>query len=111
MKHSVLLFPFLIPLVLYAGKNINNGKYNNMIVNYIMSINKYYVIWGFPGGTGGKKKKNPPANAEHTRDTGSIPRLGGSTWSRKWEPTPVVLPGESHGQRSLAGYSPRGHKG
>ena len=60
MKHSVLLFPFLIPLVLYAGKNINNGKYNNMIVNYIMSINKYYVIWGFPGGTGGKKKKKKP---------------------------------------------------
>ena len=29
---------------------------------------------------------------------------------RKWEPTPVFLPGESHGQRSLAGYSPRGHK-
>ena len=25
-------------------------------------------------------------------------------------PTPVLLPGESHGQRSLAGYSPRGHK-
>ena len=29
---------------------------------------------------------------------------------RKWEPTPVFLPGESHGQRSLAGYSPWGHK-
>ena len=26
-----------------------------------------------------------------------------------WEPTPVFLPGESHGQRSLAGYSPLGH--
>ena len=31
-------------------------------------------------------------------------------WRRKWQPTPVFLPGESHGQRSLAGYSPRGHK-
>ena len=29
---------------------------------------------------------------------------------RKWQPTPVVLPGESHGQRSLVGYSPWGHK-
>ena len=29
---------------------------------------------------------------------------------RKWQPTPVVLPGESRGQRSLAGYSPWGHK-
>ena len=28
----------------------------------------------------------------------------------KWQPTPVLLPGESHGRRSLVGYSPRGHK-
>ena len=31
-------------------------------------------------------------------------------WRRAWQPTPVFLPGESHGQRSLAGYSPQGHK-
>ena len=31
-------------------------------------------------------------------------------WRRAWQPTPVFLPGEFHGQRSLAGYSPRGHK-
>ena len=31
-------------------------------------------------------------------------------WRRKWQPTPLFLPGESHGQRSLAGYSPRGRK-
>ena len=31
-------------------------------------------------------------------------------WKRKWQPTPVFLPGEFHGQRSLAGYSPWGHK-
>ena len=31
-------------------------------------------------------------------------------WRRKWKPTPVLLPGEFLGQRSLAGYSPRGHK-
>ena len=29
-----------------------------------------------------------------------------AAWRRKWQPTPVLLPGESHGQRSLAGYSP-----
>ena len=29
---------------------------------------------------------------------------------RKWQPTPVFLPGESHGQRNLVGYSPWGHK-
>ena len=31
-------------------------------------------------------------------------------WRRKWQPTPVFLPGESHGQRTLAGYSPWGHR-
>ena len=41
-----------------------------------------------------------------TRD----PWLGKIPWRRKWQPTPVFLPGKSCGQRSLAGYSPRGHK-
>ena len=31
-------------------------------------------------------------------------------WRRKWQPTPVFLPGESHGQKTLAGHSPWGHK-
>ena len=31
-------------------------------------------------------------------------------WRRKWQPTPVFLPGEAHGRRSLVGYSPRGRK-
>ena len=46
--------------------------------------------------------KNPPA----TRETwaGEIP------WRRAWPPTPVFLPGEFHGQRSLAGDSPWGRK-
>ena len=36
--------------------------------------------------------------------------VGKIRWRRKWQPTPVSLPGESHGQRSLAGYSPWGWK-
>jgi len=32
------------------------------------------------------------------------------SWRRKWKPTLVFLPEKSHGQRSLAGYSPKGHK-
>ena len=36
--------------------------------------------------------------------------VGKIPWRRKWQPTPVFLPGESHGRRSLVGYSPRGHK-
>ena len=52
--------------------------------------------------------KNPHANAGDIRDKGLIPELGRFPWRRAWQPTPVFLPGESHGQRSLAGYSPWG---
>ena len=38
------------------------------------------------------------------------PGSGRFRWRRKWQPTPVFLPGESHGQRSLVGYSPGGCK-
>ena len=41
---------------------------------------------------------------------GFNPWVGKTPWGREWEPTPVFLPGESHGQRSLAGYSPWGRK-
>ena len=40
-----------------------------------------------------------------------IPGSGKSPWRRAWQPTPVFLPGESQGLRSLAGCSPQGHKG
>ena len=36
-------------------------------------------------------------------DPGSIPGSGRFPWRREWQPTPVLLPGDSHGQRSLAG--------
>ena len=54
--------------------------------------------------------KKLPANAGDTKDAGSTPGVGKIPWRRKWQPTPVSLPGESHGQRSLAGYCPRGRK-
>ena len=38
------------------------------------------------------------------------PWVGEIPWRRKWQSTPVLLPGKSHGQRSLVGYSPWGHK-
>ena len=55
--------------------------------------------------------KNLPANAGDTGDVGSIPGSGRFHWSRAWQPTPVFLPGEFHGQRSLAGCSSWGLKG
>ena len=43
-------------------------------------------------------------------ETGFDPWVGKIPWRRKWQPTPVFLPGESRRQRNLAGYSPWGHK-
>ena len=58
---------------------------------------------GFPGGS---VVKNPPAQQEMWLD----PWVGKIPWRRAWQPTPVFLPGESHGLGSLVGYSPLGHK-
>ena len=58
----------------------------------------------FPGGSAGKEYTC------NVGDLGSILGLGKIPWRRALQPTPVFLPGESHGQRSLVGYSPRGRK-
>ena len=50
--------------------------------------------------------KNPSANAGDAKDV-LDPWVGKISWRiRAWQPTPVFLPGEFHGQRSLRGYSP-----
>ena len=45
--------------------------------------------------------KNLPASTGDIREASSIPGSGRLPWSRAWQPTPVFLPGESHGQRNL----------
>ena len=59
------------------------------------------------GFLGGSDRKESVCNAG---DLGLVPGLGRSPRRRVWQLTPVSLPGKVHGQRSLAGYSPRGHK-
>ena len=59
---------------------------------------------------GGAVVKNLPADAGDTRDMDLIPGLGRFPWRRKWQPTLVFLPGKSHEQRRLAGYSLWGRK-
>ena len=55
------------------------------------------------GSPGGSMVKNLPANAGDSEDTDLWVRK--VLWRRKWQPTPVFLPGKSHEQRSLAGYN------
>ena len=54
--------------------------------------------------------KNLPTNAGDIQRGGLDPWVRKIPWRRKWQPTPVFLPGESLGQRSLVGYSPQRHE-
>ena len=60
-------------------------------------------IWGLPGGSSGKE---PTCQCRQRKSHEFDPWVGKIPWRRVWQPTPVFLPGESHGQRSLVGYSP-----
>ena len=73
-----------------------------------------HVIWtlvswrvAFPGGATGKE---PPCQCKRCRRHRFDPWVGKNPWRRKWQATPVFLPGESHGRRSLVGCSPWGHR-
>ena len=68
-------------------------------------LTSVYCPQGFPGGA---VVNNSPANrTERWED--SILGWGRSPWRRKWQPTPIFLPGKFHGQRSLVGCSLWGH--
>ena len=64
------------------------------------------LMLGFSCGASGKE---PAADAGDSRDWVD-PWVRKIPWSRKWQPIPVFLPGKFHGQRSLVGCSPWGHK-
>ena len=61
----------------------------------------------FPGGASGKE---PTCQCRRQKRCRLGPWVGKIPWRRAWQPTPVLSPGESHVQRSLAGYSPWGRK-
>ena len=124
-KSSFLVFkvykPFLVCRLQEIGGRLNldqqvqsnhNGLFSipqrNQTSSHVLpacSLASLHIWWGFLGGS---VVKNLPANAG---DVGLIPGwVRKIPWSRKWQPTPVFLPGKSHGQRSLMCYSPWGCK-
>ena len=68
-----------------------------------LQLDIYLLPTGFPGGSVVK-------NLLALQDTWFDPWARKISWRREWQPTPGFWPGESHGQRSLAGYSPWGCK-
>ena len=74
-------------------KNCSLHFLSTQDAKFLFTVN---ILYGLPRWH--RAKKNPPANAG---GMGSNPGLARFPWSKKWQPTPAFLPGESHGQRSL----------
>ena len=70
-------------------------------------LNMLHMTNGLPRWSSGKETA---CQCKRLRRRGFSAQAGKILWNRKWQPTPVFLPGESHGQRSLLGYSPWGCK-
>ena len=71
------------------------------------------VCGGFPGGSDGKESDSASKESPAVRFCAILrfdPWVGKIPWGGEWLPTPVFLPREFHGQRSLAGYGLWGHK-
>ena len=75
-----------------TGKSICSGK---------------FFLLGCPGGVSGKE---PTCQCRRHKRCGFYPWVGKIPWRRTWKPTPLFSPGKSHGQRSLEGYGPQGHR-
>jgi len=65
------------------------------------------VVWGFPRWLSGKEST---CQCRRHKNCRFKPWVGKIPWRRAWQPTPVFLPGEPHGQRRLVGCSPQGRK-
>ena len=81
--------------------------------NTILEIS--YTLAGLPNwpkctgnlsGLGGTRGKEPTCQCRRHKRSGFDPSVGKIPWRRAWQPTPMFLPRESHGQRSLAGCWP-----
>ena len=66
-----------------------------------------HIVKGFLGGASGKQ---PTCQCRRHKRQGFDTWVEKVLWRRAWQFAPVFLPGVSHGQRNLAGYSPWGHK-
>ena len=110
MTFGIVLFFFFFFCIQYTSLAVHEIVL--CINNLLLLISGYYTTFLKainPLNPGGSEVK---ASAWNAGDLGSIsdPWVGKIPWRWKWQPTPVLLPGESHGGRSLVGYSPWGRK-
>ena len=78
------------------------GSQENKTVKTLKTVGTTAGPWGGASGV------EPTCQCRRQKRCGFDPWSGKIVWRRKWQPTPVFLPGKFHGQRSLAGYRPWG---
>ena len=89
-----------------TGSQCFSKNDNNMVLSW---TGRYcHSLPGFLGGTGGKEST---CLCRRCKRRWFDPWVGKIPWRRKWQPTPIFLPGKSHGQRNVVGYCPLGSKG
>ena len=84
---------------LHLWKELMYWVSQNFHLDFSIRYGTFWPILRFPGVSDSKES---PCNVG---DMGLIPGLEKILWRWKWQPTPVFLPGKSHGQRNLVGYS------
>ena len=99
-----------IQLASFAQEEKEEGR-SNLDVSWEVSftlrlLSTVNPLNGFPGGARGKQSTCQCSRLNRHRFNPWVRKI---PCRRKWQPTPVFLPGECYGQRSLAGYSPSGH--
>ena len=86
----------------------HNNVAFEMVLKREASMEEDSGVWCcFPGGSVGKESA---CQCSRCKRCGFSPWAGKIPWRRKWQPIPAFLPGKSHGQRSLPGYSSWGFK-
>ena len=96
---SLFLLMSVLSMVLFQAA-LGFHLWSSPFLHFSFSHRGKSFLWVGKGlAPGGTEEKNPPANAEGARDGFD-----------SWVGSPVSLPGKSHGQRSLAGYSPWGRR-
>ena len=88
-------------LYVFAIEYYSAIKMNEIMPFAATCMDLEITIYGFPGGAG--SKESTCQCGSHKRH-GFDPWVGKIPWRRAWQPTPVFLPRESHGQMSLVNY-------
>ena len=108
----IMLLFILLFYITFLAVHILLSSYRGSVYLYSLECakpspeNLFWIILGFPGGSVGKESTCQCRKCGRCRFD---PWVGKIPWRRKWQPTPVFLPGESRGRRRLVG-SPWGWK-